>query len=90
MYFLPESPYVILPYGQLCNKYSDRVLTTFEECEIAATKLNINPPTSEDNSFYPKGCYVHGSSGSSVYFNLHSTGNAHGSMRPICKLSGEF
>ena len=72
------------------TKYGDQVLTSFEECEIAAVKLNINSPTSEDTSFYPKGCYIFGSSGSSVYFNLHSAGNAHGSVRPICKQSGEF
>ena len=90
IYFSLESPYVILPFGQLCNQYNEKELTTLEECQIAATKLNINPPTSEDKSVYPKGCYIFGSSGSSVYFNLHSAGKAHGSMRPICKQSGEF
>ena len=90
IYFSLESPYAILPSSQLCNHYDEQELTTLNECEIAAIKLNINPPTTEDSSFYPKGCYMHGSSGSNVYFNLHSTGSVHGSMRSICKISGEF
>ena len=89
-YISLESPYAILPSGQLCSNYDEQQLTTLNECEIAAIQLNINPPISEDSSFYPKGCYMHGNSGSNVHFNLHSTGSDHGSMRPICKISGEF
>ena len=83
-----ESPYIISPSGGLCSDSGDQDIATLPECEVAASKLNVNHPTSEDTTFYPKGCYVYGSS--SVYFNTHVTGSAKENARPICKPTGKF
>ena len=83
-----ESPYIISPSGGLCSDSGDQDITTLQECEVAALSLNVNSPTSEDLSSYPKGCYIWGSS--SVYFNTHVTGSVKDNARPICKPLGKF
>ena len=83
-----ESPYIISPSGVLCSDSGDQDITTLQECEDAALSLNVNSPTSEDLSSYPKGCYIWGSS--SVYFNTHVTGSVKDNARPICKPLGKF
>ena len=90
--FLLESTYGILPYGgTLCKDNGKQEVTTLKECKIVTKEMNFNGrPTTEDNPFYPRGCYVYGNSEPLVYFNFHSTGSAHESSRPICKTSGKF
>ena len=76
--------------GTLCNDNGNQELTTLKECKIAAKIMNFNPPITEDNFLYPRGCYVQGGSEPIAYFNFHSIGFAEGRSRPICKISGKF
>ena len=41
-----------------------------------------------DWSGYPKGCFFN--SANMLYWNKHSTGGAHGSLRQICRSSGKL
>ena len=70
----------------MCSKNSNRDIGTSEECEAAASKLNLFYQNSEDEDDYPKGCYSMGEeSRSIVYFNRHRTGSARSNTYPICK-----
>ena len=86
-----KSTYIISPKGGMCSKNSNHDIDTSEECEAAASKLNLHYMETEDEDDYPKGCYSMGEkSGSNVYFNRHRTGTARSNTYPICISKGNF
>ena len=83
--FFLGSAYFLTGRGESCQE--DRYIGVETIYKEAAKELNEVFSGTENESIWPKGCYL--AADNNVYFNHHSIGATADTVKQICKLGGK-
>ena len=77
--------YFVTAAGKLCSYYGLASVDDAQTCRVAAKELSMVFKSTENQRYWPKGCYY----SSAVFFNHHSIGSWNIGAHQICEIKGK-